>query len=93
MVAVFHSTWLRRNKLVFEEYFSSPFMVFRVASKFIEDFRVVNMKEQMVMKPGVDTLISSKTWKNPDLGIVKVNWDASINSKGWCYWFGLCNSE
>lgn len=81
MVAVFLSTWLRRNKLVFEEKFSPPLMVFREASNLIEDFRLFNMKEQMVVKPGVDTLVNSKIWKNSNLGIVKANWDASINLK------------
>jgi len=38
MVTVFHSTWLRMNKVVFEEQFSSSLMVFTEASKYIEDF-------------------------------------------------------
>jgi hypothetical protein len=72
-------TWLRRNKLVFEEKFSPPLMVFREASNLIEDFRLFSTKEQKVVKPGVDTLDNSKIWKNPNLGTIKVNWDASIN--------------
>jgi hypothetical protein len=27
----------------------------------------------------VDTLDNSKIWKNPNLGTIKANWDASIN--------------
>jgi hypothetical protein len=32
-----------------------------------------------VVKSCVDTLDSSKMWNTPNLGIVKDNWDASIN--------------
>jgi hypothetical protein len=64
--------------LVFEEKFT-PLMVIREVSNLIEDFGLFGVKEQMVVKPGVDTLDSSKIWKNPDLVIVKANWDASIN--------------
>jgi hypothetical protein len=35
----------------------------------------------MVRTPDVYTLNSSKIWKNSDLEIVKINWDASLNSR------------
>jgi hypothetical protein len=31
-VAVFHKIWLRRNRLIFEEQFSAPMVVFKEAS-------------------------------------------------------------
>jgi hypothetical protein len=63
MVTVFRSTWLRMNKVVFEEQFSSSLMVFTEASKYIEDFRPVKMKEQMVRAHVDDTLNSCKFGK------------------------------
>jgi ribonuclease HI len=78
-VAVFHRIWLRRNKLIFEEQFSSPMMVFKEASKLIEDFRNFNRKESLLRAPVVQSLIGCKVWKPPDVGFLKVNWDASVN--------------
>jgi hypothetical protein len=54
-------------------------MVFKEASKYIEDFRMFNMKEQLVRVPVVDTLNRSKLWKSPVVRLMKVNWDASLN--------------
>jgi len=78
-VAVFHRIWLRRNKLIFEKQFSSPMMVFKEASKLIEDFRNFNRKESLLRAPVVQSLIGCKVWKPPDVGFLKVNWDASVN--------------
>lgn len=54
-------------------------MVFREVSNIFEDFQLFSMKEQKVLRPEVDTMDGSKIWKNPNLGIVKAIWDASIN--------------
>jgi hypothetical protein len=79
MVAVFCSIWLRRNKLVFEEHLSSPLTVFNDASRHYENFRLVHLKEKMERKLKTNTFNSSKLWKSPVLGCVKVKWDASLN--------------
>jgi len=48
-------------------------------SKYIEDFRMFNVKEQSVRTHVDDNLNISKFWKILDVGFVKVNWDASLN--------------
>jgi len=77
-IAVFRSIWLRKNKMIFEEQFSSPMMVFKEASKFFEDFKVFNMREQLIRAPLVETLNRSIFWKSLDVGFLKVNWDAFL---------------
>jgi len=72
-IAVFRSIWLRRNKLIFEEQFSSPMTVFKEASKFFEDFKKVNMKEHLIRAPVVEGLNRGKLWKSPDVGFLNVN--------------------
>jgi hypothetical protein len=80
-VTVFHSIWLRRNKLIFEEQFSSPMMVFKEASKFFEDFRMFNLREPLLRVLAVEGSNGGKLWKFPEAGFMKVNWDASLNLK------------
>jgi hypothetical protein len=83
-VTVFHRIWLRRNKLIFEEQFSSPMKIFSDASKFFEDFKMYNLKEPLLTTPNAEETNICKFWKIPSAGFVKVNWDASLNSKsGW----------
>jgi hypothetical protein len=75
-IAVFRSIWLRKNKMIFEEQFSSPMMVFKEACMF---FEVFNMREQLIRAPLVETLNRSIFWKSLDVGFLKVNWDAFLN--------------
>jgi hypothetical protein len=42
-------------------------------------FFLVYFSGHYINKYKVDTMDDSKIWKNPNLGIVKANWDASIN--------------
>jgi hypothetical protein len=53
-MTVFHRIWLRRNKLIFEEQFSSPMKVFSDASKFFEDFKMYNLKEPLLTTPNAE---------------------------------------
>jgi hypothetical protein len=54
-------------------------MVFKEASKLIEDFRNFNRNESLLRAPVVQSLIGCKVWKPPDVGFLKVNWDAFVN--------------
>jgi hypothetical protein len=81
MVVVFRSIWLRRNKMVFEEQFSSPLTVFNDASRHYKDFRLAHLKEKMVRQLNTNTFNSSKLWTSPNLECGKVNCDASLNSR------------
>jgi hypothetical protein len=61
MVAVFRSIWMRRNKLVFEDQFSSPLTVFKDASRHHEEYRSALMKDEMVKQLHSSTHNSSKS--------------------------------
>lgn len=50
-VVDFHRIWLRRNKLIFEDQFSSPMKVFIEASQFFEDFKMYNLREPLLKVP------------------------------------------
>jgi hypothetical protein len=80
-MVVFHRIWLRRNKLIFEEQFYSPMKVFIKASQFFEDFKMYNLRESLLKVPNVEGSNICKSWKPPNAGFVKVNWDASLNLK------------
>jgi ribonuclease HI len=78
-VIVFHRIWLRRNKAVFEEQFSSPMKVFVEASQFFQDFKMYNLREPLLKVPNAEGSNICKFWKPPHVGFGKVNWDASLN--------------
>jgi ribonuclease HI len=80
-VVVFHRIWLRRNKMIFEEQFYSPMKVFIEASQLFEDFKMYNLRESLLKVPNVEGSNICKSWKLPNAGFVKVNWDASLNPK------------
>jgi len=80
-MVVFHRIWLRRNKMIFDEQFYSPMKVFIEASQFFEDFKMYNLRESLLKVPNVEGSNICKSWKLPNAGFVKVNWDASLNPK------------
>jgi len=79
MVAVFRCIWMRRNKLIFEKQFSSPLSVFKEALRRHEEYWSALKKNDLVRQSHPSSLISSKFWKCPNPGYIKVNWDASLN--------------
>lgn len=73
--------WLRRNKWVFEEQFTGPKRVIRKA---IEDFEVYREAQETSCgqkSSTVRTETREVRWKKPEVGEVKVNWDAAFNQK------------
>ncbi|XP_062163729.1 uncharacterized protein LOC133870586 [Alnus glutinosa] len=54
-------------------------VVFNEASRLIDEFSTFNRKESLLRAPVVQDLTGGKVWKPPEVGLWKVNWDASVN--------------
>jgi ribonuclease HI len=71
--------------MVFEGLFSHPNVLYREAINALKEFKQYNKKEEDSIPveasvPSIDRL----TWQPPPQGIIKVNWDATLNmSAGW----------
>jgi hypothetical protein len=74
-----HRIWCRRNRVVFEDTFSPPSIVFSEASKAFDDFLLCSHQEKDVVVLNGENTTSSKSRKAPGIGFFKVNWDASLN--------------
>ncbi|XP_062170524.1 uncharacterized protein LOC133876257 [Alnus glutinosa] len=79
--------WLRRNAWVFEQRFDHPNAVFIEATKSLREFKSCNVHGQEKMLPARrNEALNSKQpiWIPPPDGVIKVNWDASLNvAKNW----------
>jgi hypothetical protein len=74
--------WLRRNAWIFDQHFEHPNVVFSEATKSWQDFKRCNLKTHESFQPMERTKDESSkqsNWTPPPAGIIKVNWDASIN--------------
>jgi ribonuclease HI len=65
--------------------------VFKDASRRHEEYRSALKKDEMLRQSHSSTLNSNKSWKCPDLGYVKVNWDASLNVRNGVVGLGCVN--
>lgn len=82
MAVVARGTSFRRNKWVFEGKFDHPNEVYNSALSSLEEFRtcvnpeVISREEERQAQ-----VILPEVWKPPQAGLVKCNWDASLNIK------------
>lgn len=76
---IMRSLWLRRNQFVFENNFTSPSQVIGAVREQIREFQLA----QTVVEKNCHsrTTMRQVRWKKPNMGQVKVNWDAAINKK------------
>jgi len=83
MAVLSRRIWLRRNKFIFESIFTPPQVIFSEAVALIDEYRRYNKREdEPITSNGVRHSASAMTvWKPPPDGIIKVNWDASVNDK------------
>jgi ribonuclease HI len=90
LAVVARKVWLRRNSLVFEGVLRHPKEVLEEAILSLEEFRKWNSLEEFnVLQPEGVSFSKIDRWSPPHLGRVKVNWDASINSKEKCIGVGI----
>jgi hypothetical protein len=86
MSMVARRIWLRRNAVVFEERFDHSNVVYARAISTLDDFTRCNSKEEDSATQGPNFQQQSRptSWSPPPNGLVKVNWDATLNvERGW----------
>jgi hypothetical protein len=85
MAEVSRHIWLRRNSLIFEGTFTHPNVVCAEADKSLIEYKRCQFKVLGVMLDEVSVPCNRNIkWQPPSQGLIKVNWDASINkNKGW----------
>jgi hypothetical protein len=82
MAVVARGIRFRRNKWLHEGIFKHPNEVFRTTMSSLEDFKVLNTDPcAPVSPPSIVQVMSHISWQPPHPGIIKLNWDASINLK------------
>lgn len=76
MACLAQQIWLRRNKMVFEDKFSHPKLVFKAARDQMEFHKQVCQGVQGEPRMTCETVEAK--WQPPPRGISKINWDAAI---------------
>jgi ribonuclease HI len=81
MAVICRRIWLRRNKMVFDQIFTPPGVVYEEAVRSLEDFRLCNSIEgqESTHRGGVAAPVPVACWQAPPCGKIKINWDASLN--------------
>ncbi|KAF5477203.1 hypothetical protein F2P56_003868 [Juglans regia] len=79
VAAIMRNIWLRRNKFVLEDKFSSPNRTIRATLKILEEFQRAQ-KDLISNHSAIGTSRSVEKWKRPGEEMVKVNWDTSFDS-------------
>ncbi|XP_062155257.1 uncharacterized protein LOC133863329 [Alnus glutinosa] len=77
-LAVARQLWLRRNALIFENLFMAPLQVLHVVKSSLEAFEEANATmgtKRRLLGNG------SISWKKSPLGVLKINWDATLQQK------------
>lgn len=77
VACVARQIWLQQNKLIFEDTFSHPKLVFKAACDQMEFHKQVTEGLRGEHKVTCGTV--EEKWKPPPRGISKVNWDAAID--------------
>jgi hypothetical protein len=74
--------WMRRNEVLHGGNFVQPGMLVQLVKKSIEEFQQAYAGEDAICQSSSRPEMSS--WLTPTQGWVKVNWDATLDSKaGW----------
>ncbi|XP_042976027.1 uncharacterized protein LOC122307281 [Carya illinoinensis] len=81
MAVLFRKVWMRRNAFIFEKKTLCPKMVMRTATDSLLEFKKAQ-SFQNSHKQEQSEARELSTWKKPVYGRVKVNWDASLDTKG-----------
>jgi hypothetical protein len=79
MVVVARLIWLRRNTIIFGGVFSMPAEIVRQGQGQIDSFWEAETKKQLQPASGEITVVQH--WKKLAHGIVKLNWDASVDKE------------
>ncbi|XP_035547261.1 uncharacterized protein LOC118348858 [Juglans regia] len=77
-VAIMHSIWIRRNKWVFDNCFSSPFSVMRKAQVCLDEFQEAQ-RESISDGRKMGKSQQRRPWQKPEELSVKVNFDAALD--------------
>jgi hypothetical protein len=77
VATVARQIWFRRNSIVFGGDMVSPVMVVRRAKHQVEAF--CNVAQRHIIPNAGSAHYSVVQWMTPPEGVVKINWDASIN--------------
>jgi hypothetical protein len=79
--------WLRRNELVHGGVFAHPTQVWKEAEEALQEFQRINKPSGQSSNDQQTT--KAETWKAPLMGIVKFNWDATLNQKNKTIGLGI----
>jgi hypothetical protein len=82
--------WLRRNAWIFEQHFVHPDIIYSEATKAWLAFKRCNMTDHEMsskVERNEENNSRQRNWSPPPVGVIKVNWDASINVVK--DWFGM----
>lgn len=79
MATLARRIWLRRNHLVFEGMYTPPNVVYEDVVLACEDFHRSTLPE--IAHSNIEGSVprGSMAWKPPHRGVMKANWDASLN--------------
>jgi hypothetical protein len=91
MAVIVRRIWLRRNKFIFESLFFHPRIIYSKAVAHLEEYQRCNKKEGDLSSVEImQTALRPQTgWCPLPYGLVKVNWDASINVTKECIGIGV----
>jgi hypothetical protein len=79
--------WLRRNTVVFGGMFSHPTQLLKEAKAVLEDFKRMNTSSSL---PSVENHPpGEEKWVPPPLNLVKINWDAAVDSSNKIIGLGM----
>lgn len=82
-----HKIWHRRNRFVFEGLFTPPTCLLKCATKDFEDYRKISCPP-VSLRPQSLIRVPIK-WSPPPLGVVEINWDASVDKSGQLMGMGI----
>jgi hypothetical protein len=86
-VVVARRIWLRRNEIVLEQNFTDPIQLYAKAITGLEDFHKSNTHSDD--RRDVEQSNPVVTWIPPSRDMVKINFDATLDSKNRCVGLGL----